>query len=168
EPISYRRFTAEPASESLSLDPSLGIVTEPWDLVVEDVADDGAGELDVTLRFLPDEPFVGRVHLSATADDGFGNTLAEAAPVVLDVTDLDDPTSLLFEDDEGALVRLDRVHFREVGPGTTPTPRRFKIAGEDLGEDLSQWTVELGAGSPPGLTLVQDLSFWRLAWSPDN
>lgn len=168
ELITYRRHTSSPANASLTPDPSNGTLSERWSFAVEEATENGAGALSMTLRFVPDEPFVGRLHITATADDGSGTILSEAPPAVLDVTDLDDPTELLFEDEEGALVPVARVDFREVGPGVEPTVRRFRISDADLDADVSQWTVTLAEGSPEGMALTKDLSFWRLRWAPEN
>lgn len=168
EVITWRRFTSAPAQEDLSPDPETADLAEGWSLTVDDATEDGGGALDVTLTFVPDEPFVGALSVELVADDGYGNVLAEALPASIVVEDLDDPTRLLFEDADGNLAPATRVDFREVGPGLEPTVRRFKIADDDLDEDVSQWTVEFAPGNPDGLSLERDLSFWKVSWAPGN
>lgn len=168
EVVTFRRFTSAPAEEEIDPDKAVAGITEPWDLTVDAVTENGNGDLEVELLFVPDEPFVGAIRVEAVADDGFGNVLAETNDVIVDVTDVTDPTELLIENEDGALVPVTRVDFAEVDPADPlPTENRFQLQNEGLDADVSQWTVELVDG-PADLTLEQDLSFWRLTWAPDN
>jgi hypothetical protein len=168
EVVTYRRYTSAPTEEVIAPDKGVLGIDEGWSLIATDVVEHNSGAATVTLSFVADEPFIGAITASLVADDGAGTTLASAPDVVFTVNDILDPPTLLVDDGEGAFTPVDRLDFREVGPGVTPSTLRLKLEADAVSGALLGLVPVLGATAPPGFALETDLSGFTLTWAPDN
>ncbi|MFO0727601.1 MAG: hypothetical protein U1E65_27735 [Myxococcota bacterium] len=135
---------------------------EHWSLRAEVDTDAKDGAASIQLHFVPDEPFIGALTVALDVDDGQGNVLAHAAPVTLTVSNVDDPTRLLFQDPG---VELSVLRFAE--QASPADSYRFRFDDPDLGSDVGTWTPSINSG-PSGLGLRRDGGFWVIEWSPSN
>ena len=135
---------------------------EQWSLRAEADTNALGGAVELTLHFVPDEPFIGALRLELVADDGQGNVLGRSEIRTITVQNVDDPTRLLFGD-EG----LEQSALRYTEQASPADAYRFRFDDPDLGADVGTWTPIIAAG-PPGLSVARDGAFWVLRWSPSN
>lgn len=137
---------------------------EGWRLGISEDQDPRAGAAEWSIDFTPDEPFVGSLSVAYSADDGQSTVLFAEQRRTLDVTNVDDPTVLLFEE---AGLEVERSTLRFPEAGHAPVTHSFRFEDGDLDADVSTWTAVLAANDP-GVVLQRDGARWTLAWTPTN
>lgn len=169
ESIVFRARTDAPAEAVIIPDDVRRPALETWRFRVLSAVSTNPGEATWQLELTPDEPFIGDLSVSWSADDGQGNELDPGGAGTADVANVIDPTRLVFFDgaDEAPQTQVD---FREVGPGTDATVLRFRFDNQDLLADASAWTAQLDADAPVGMALAAPSAspYWTLTWAPDN
>ena len=172
-------FRARTDSPGVAVEPEglVAPVTEGWAYELVTSNDDGAGAATWRLRFVPEEPFVGELTITAFASFGTGDADVFSASVQtssVDVAEVADLTELRFFEVNGAgsevLVTRDQVSFPEVEPAGTALTREFILFNGDVGTNEASWNVQLPqAATDVGVRVVRsDGARWALTWDPDN
>ncbi len=139
-----------------------------WDVNVVDAMDDNPGAASWTVRFLPDEPFVGEVTFTALAvgkDENVG--IADpTTPAASTVNNIPDAAKLLVDVGNDVLEPVERLAFAEEFSAAGPTTLRLRAESGDIGVELTG-AITLGQ-APASMVIGEDFSYTTLTYVPTN